>query len=92
MFKIGKFSVDKAAAIRILVLIIALVNQGLVAFGLSPMPFTTAEIEAGLSVVFTVIATFVATYKNNDFTPEAKKGTERMRELKADKKRNGGDK
>lgn len=86
-----KISIDKASAIRILVLIIALVNQTLVIFGLSPFPFTSAEIEAGLSVIFTTVAAIINTYKNNDITPEARKGTEHMRALKAQNKRKGDD-
>lgn len=78
---------DKATAIRTIVLIIALVNQALVAFGLSPMPFTTQEIEVGLSYVITVAATLWSWWKNNDITPEAREGTRVTRELKAKNKR-----
>lgn len=88
---IGKFTVTKETAIRILVLVIALVNQGLVAFGLSPVPFTSAEIEAGLATVFSVIATLWATWKNNDVTPEAHEATAKMREEKAKNRRKGDD-
>lgn len=86
----NKFSIDKASAIRILVLIVALINQVLVVFGLSPFPFTSAEIEAGLSTAFTVVAAIINTYKNNDITPEAQKGTKLTRELKAKNKRKEG--
>lgn len=82
-----KFTIDKATAIRTIVLIIALVNQALVAFGLSPFPFTAQEIEVGLSYIFTVVATLWAWWKNNDVTPEAQEGTRVTRELKAKNKR-----
>lgn len=84
-----KFSVDKETAIRIIVITAALVNQILVVFGISPIPFTSAEIEAGVTAVFSVAATLWATWKNNDFTPEAKRGTEHMANLKASKNRKG---
>jgi len=87
-----KFNIDKATLIRTLVLIVALVNQALVAFGLSPVPFTAAEIEAGLSTLFTVLATLWTWWKNNDVTPEAKQATKHMQALKAKKKRKKGDK
>lgn len=89
MIKFGKFTMDKATVIRTLVLVVALLNQFLVAFGLSPFPFTAQEIEVGLSYVFTVVATLWSWWKNNDVTEEAQKGTEYMRKLKAKNKRKG---
>lgn len=87
MFK--NLKIDSKTATRLIVLLIALINQTLVVFGVSPMPFTTAEIEAGVTAVFTVIATLWATWKNNDITPEAHKGSKYMRRLK--EKRKDGD-
>lgn len=87
-----KFKMDKATAIRTIVLVIALINQALVSFGLSPFPFTAQEIEVGLSYVFTVVATIWAWWKNNDTTEEAREGTRVMRELKAKNKRKDVDK
>lgn len=89
MIKFGKFSMDKATIIRTVVLIVALANQFLVAFGLSPFPFSAQEIEVGLSYTFTVISTIWAWYRNNDITEEAQKGTEYMRELKENKRKKG---
>ena len=86
-----KFTMDKATAIRTIVLVIALINQALVAFGLSPFPFSAQEIEVALSYVFTVCATLWAWWKNNDVTPEAHKATAHMNALKAKKKRKEGD-
>ena len=88
----GKFSMDKATAIRTIVLVIALINQALVAFGLSPFPFSAQEIEVALSYVFTVAATLWAWYRNNDLTEEAHEGTKLTRKLKAENKRKDGDK
>lgn len=70
MFK----NADKATWIRTIVLAIALINQILVSIGLSQMPFTPAEIEAGLSALFTALAALWAWCKNNSFTDEARRG------------------
>ena len=82
-----RFKMDKATAIRTIVLFVALANQFLVAFGLSPFPFSAQEIELALSYLFTVVATLWAWYKNNSVTEEAQKADEYMRELKAKIKR-----
>lgn len=87
MIKFGKFSMDKATVIRTLVLVVALANQFLVAFGLSPFPFTAQEIEVGLSYTFTVIATLWAWWKNNSVTAEAHEADDYMRELKENKRK-----
>jgi len=87
-----KVNIDKKTGIRLVVLILALVNQTLVVFGISPMPFTSAEIEAGVTAVFSVIATLWATWSNNDITPEAREGTEYTHKLKAKNKRKKGGK
>jgi len=85
-----KFKMNKATVIRTIVLIVALLNQFLVSFGLSPFPFSQAEIEAGLAMVFSAAATFWAWWKNNDVTPEAHRATAHMNALKK-KNRKGGD-
>lgn len=82
-----RFKIDKATAIRTIILVIALINQALVAFGLSPFPFTAQEIEVALSYIFTVVATLWAWWKNNSLTPEAREADEIMRDLKAKDKR-----
>lgn len=90
--RLGKFYITKEAALRIAVLFIALANQFLVSFGISPIPFTSAEIEAFLSTLFTVVATLWATWKNNDVTPEAHEGSALTRKLKAQNKHKEGGK
>ncbi len=73
---------DKAVLIRTLVLIFALVNQGLVLAGLSPLPFEDAEFENAVSMVFTVAASLWSWWKNNSFSKEAKQADEYLKELK----------
>ena len=87
-----RFKMDKATAIRTIVLFVALANQFLVAFGLSPFPFSAQEIELALSYLFTVVATLWSWWKNNDVTPEAHKATAHKNALKSKNKRKEGDK
>ncbi len=56
---------------RTIVLIVALVNTLLTAFGKNPLPFSDEEVYAGVSAVITVIVSLVAWWKNNSFTKKA---------------------
>lgn len=59
---------DKGTIIRTTVLVVALINQVIVMFGLSPLPFNDAEVEAGVSALFTTVAALWAWWKDNDVT------------------------
>lgn len=61
---------DKQTIIRTIVLFVALVNQSLVLAGKSPLPFTNEEIELFLSGAFTVFASLLAWWKDNDITKD----------------------
>ncbi|MDC3412510.1 phage holin [Terrihalobacillus insolitus] len=63
---------DKGTIIRTVVLVVALVNQLLVANGVSTLPFSSDEIESFLTGAFTVVATLVAWFKNNYVTSKGK--------------------
>lgn len=56
---------------RTIVLIVALVNTLLTAFGKNPLPFSDEEVYASVSAVITVIVSLVAWWKNNSFTKKA---------------------
>ena len=73
----------KQAIVRLIVLIIALVNQGLILAGYNPLPFSEEEIFKFVSAVASVVAVLWAWYKNNSITKEAQKADEYMRDLKA---------
>lgn len=75
-------NVEKAVLIRLLVLIVAVVNQTLVLFDMSPIPYTNEEVEAGLTALATVLATLWATWKNNSVTKEAREADAYLRKLK----------
>lgn len=77
---------EKAMIIRTLVLAIALLNQMLVMFGWSPLPFEQEEIEQGLTAVFTVLATLWTYWKNNSVTREGQKADKYLKHLKEQKK------
>lgn len=57
--------------VRVLALVLALINQGLVAFGYSPLPIDDAILEAVLSTGLTVVFALLAMWKNNSFTAAA---------------------
>lgn len=64
---------DKPSVIRTIILIVALVNQTLVSFGKSPLPFDDNQIDLFVSTVFTIAASLVAWYKNNYVTKKGKR-------------------
>lgn len=65
-------AITAGTVIRTLILIIALVNQCLTAFGKSPLPFSDTEIQQGVTLVFTIAAAIAAWWKNNSFTEAAR--------------------
>lgn len=63
---------DKMMIIRTVVLFVALLNQSLVLAGFSSLPFTDKQIENGLTIVFTIVASLWAWWKDNDITRKAR--------------------
>ena len=61
-------TIDKGSAIRTIVLVIALINQFLTAFGLTTIPGTTDEQILVISTIFTAASAVVAWFKNNYVT------------------------
>ena len=72
--------------VRTIVLVVALLNQILVASGLSPLPIEDETLAEIVSSIITIIAAVWAWWKNNSFTPEAIEADERMRAAKASRK------
>lgn len=70
------------AVIRLIVALVPVFNILLVQLGKSPLPFTEAEINAGLSAVVAVIGILYAWWKNNNITPEAQSLQPTLNELK----------
>ena len=74
--------IDNGTIIRTVLLVIALLNQGLVAFGYSPLPFDDAQLELFISTLLTAAAAIAAWWKNNSFTKPAIKADEYKDKLK----------
>ncbi|KMJ59352.1 hypothetical protein AB685_00205 [Bacillus sp. LL01] len=64
--------VSKGAWFRIVFLGFALVNQLLVVYGKSPLPFTEAQLEQLFSIAWTTFAAIIAWWKDNDWTEKAR--------------------
>lgn len=75
--------VKASTLIRTVVLVLALVNNGLAMAGKSPLPIEDAQIELILSEIITVCASLWNWWKNNSFTRAAIKADQYMAELKA---------
>lgn len=63
-------------AVRTVVLIVALINQGLAIAGYSPLPFEEQEVEQFVSLLITVGASLVAWFKDNSITKKAQQRDE----------------
>ena len=77
--------ITSGTVIRSLVLALALINQILTSTGHSIIPITDEQIDSVVSIIFTVIASLVAWWKNNSFTKAAIEGDKTMKALKTSK-------
>lgn len=73
-----KRKVQKDTIIRTILLGLAIVNQILAIMGKDKFPFTEDEVYQGVSLIFTVVTTIRAWWKNNSFTQSALIGDEVM--------------
>lgn len=70
---------------RTIILILALINQLLVATGHAVINIAEEDINALISTIFTIIAAITAWWKNNSFSKAAIEADKVMEELKANK-------
>lgn len=70
------------AIIRLLVATIVLLNQILVAYGWSPLPFSEEEIYEGLSALASAVVVVWVWWKNNNVTNEAQQAQKELDKLK----------
>lgn len=63
--------VKKETIIRTVILIVALINQGLTVAGMSLLPISDEQITEVLSLILTIGASLWAWWKNNSFTRDA---------------------
>lgn len=77
--------ISKGTLIRTIILALALINQVLALFGLSPLNIADEDISTVISTAWTIIAAVVAWWKNNSFSDAAIRADDFMHELKGDK-------
>lgn len=65
-------AVSFGAIARLVVLVLAIVNQGLVMAGYHPLPFTDEQVYDGFTFVATLASTILVWWKDNDFTKRAR--------------------
>ena len=81
---------DVGTITRTILIIIALINQGLVIAGKNPLPFEDDQIAQVISFGFTAVTAMIAWWKNNNFTAEAKEAQHYLDALKSVKKKPDG--
>ena len=74
--------ISKGTIIRTVCLLLALINITLEAFGKRVIPIDDEQVSEVISVIFTIVTSLTAAWKNNSFTEEAIKADEYLRELK----------
>lgn len=75
--------ISKGTIIRTICLVLALVNLTLETFGKKIIPISDEEISELVTLVFTIVTSLAAFWKNNSFTKEAIIADGIMREMKA---------
>lgn len=56
---------DRNSLIRTVLLVLALLNQVLTVYGLSPLPIDDAQVETAISLGFTIVIAVWSWWKNN---------------------------
>ena len=77
--------ITSGTIVRTLILIVALVNQILSSTGHSIIPITDDQIDSVVSILFTVVASLIAWWKNNSFTRAAIEADKLKNNLKSTK-------
>ena len=75
-------NISKDTIIRTIVLVVALINQVLTAFGKNPLPFSDDTIYEAVTLAVTIGASAWAWWKNNSFTKNAIAADKYLDELK----------
>ncbi|WP_314365801.1 phage holin [uncultured Streptococcus sp.] len=81
--------IDTGTLTRTILIVLALINQGLVIAGKEILPFTDDQVTQVISFVFTASTALWAWWKNNNFTTSAKEAQEYAKALKQAKKTQG---
>lgn len=75
-------NVKKETIIRTVILIVALINQGLTVAGINLLPISDEQITEFLSLGLTIVASLWAWWKNNSFTADAIEADAYLKNLK----------
>lgn len=78
-------NVKTETIVRTVILIVALINQGLTISGHSLLPITDEQITEVITLVITIGASLWAWWKNNSFTKNAIEADKVLAELKKNK-------
>lgn len=73
--------ISKGTLTRTVLLILALLNQGLAIKGMSPIPVDNAMVTEFISLAFLGVASIAAWWKNNSFTRKAIQADEYKKQL-----------
>jgi SPP1 family holin len=74
---------DIGTITRTILIVIALINQGLLIAGKNPLPFEDDQIAQVISFGFTAVTALIAWWKNNNFSQEAKEAQHYLDALKS---------
>ena len=74
---------DVGTITRTILIIIALINQGLLIAGKNPLPFEDDQIAQVISFGFTAVTALIAWWKNNNFSQEAIEAQKYLDDLKS---------
>ncbi|MBQ8752716.1 MAG: phage holin [Clostridia bacterium] len=75
-------NISVGTLVRTLLLLLALVNQVLTAFGVSPLPIADETVTEVVSLLFTTVTAVMAWWKNNSFTAPAIEADALLEELR----------
>lgn len=70
------YSISAGAIARAVVLGLALINQGLVIAGYSPIPIEDDTLTEVVSLIFLIVTSVISWWKNNGFTKSGQMGNE----------------
>ena len=74
--------ITSGTIVRIVLLVVAIVNQILTTTGHSILPIDNETISETVSLLFTIVVSLIAAWKNNSITKEAREADEVLRMLK----------
>lgn len=77
-------NISKGTIIRTVILALALINQVLAIFGVSPLNIADDDISTVISTAWTIIAAVIAWWKNNSFTDAAIRADKFLHDLKGE--------